>query len=148
MRPLGWQTLHSIEVGRHGSDLDHLVIGPGGVFVINTKRSPGARVTTGRTVVFVRGRQTPYVRNSEFEARRAGQLLSAAAGRTVTVRPMLVFVGALVRGERAGTVTVLPRSRLLIHLQMRGRELSADEVDELHELARRPSTWHPVGSSR
>jgi hypothetical protein len=27
----GWRVLHSVPVGKRGSDIDHLVIGPGGV---------------------------------------------------------------------------------------------------------------------
>lgn len=31
-----WQSLHSVPVGTQGSDIDHVVLGPGGVFTINT----------------------------------------------------------------------------------------------------------------
>jgi hypothetical protein len=32
-----WRCRHSIPVGSNGADIDHLVIGPGGVFTLNTK---------------------------------------------------------------------------------------------------------------
>jgi len=33
-----WRALHSIPIGDRGRDIDHVVIGPPGVFVINSKR--------------------------------------------------------------------------------------------------------------
>src|SRR3954464_10379487 len=37
-----WLVLHDIPVGHHGANIDHLVVGPGGVFSLNTKRLGGA----------------------------------------------------------------------------------------------------------
>jgi hypothetical protein len=42
-----WQVIHVIEVGTPGSDIDHVVIGPGGVFTINTKNHPDSKVWVG-----------------------------------------------------------------------------------------------------
>lgn len=39
-----WRFLHAIPVGESGSDIDHLAIGPGGVFTLNAKHHPGARI--------------------------------------------------------------------------------------------------------
>ena len=39
-----WRALHSVPVGARESDIDHVVIGPGGVFTINTKNHPDARL--------------------------------------------------------------------------------------------------------
>ncbi len=36
-----WRVLHAVPVGTGDSDIDHLVIGPGGVFTVNTKHHPG-----------------------------------------------------------------------------------------------------------
>lgn len=79
-REPGWRALHSIPVGERGADIDHLVIGPGGVFTINAKHHPGARVWVGGEAFFVNGQRHPYVRNSRHEAQRASVLLSAACG--------------------------------------------------------------------
>ena len=32
-----WRVLHAVEVGENGSDIDHVVIGPPGVFTLNAK---------------------------------------------------------------------------------------------------------------
>jgi len=39
-----WCVLHSIPIGTKGKDIDHLVIGPPGVFAINTKDHRGKRI--------------------------------------------------------------------------------------------------------
>src|SRR5882757_6426628 len=59
LRRRGWYVLHGVEFGR-GGDVDHLLISRWGVFTVNTKHHRGARVTVGRSVVFVRGGQQPY----------------------------------------------------------------------------------------
>ncbi len=40
----GWHVLHAVPVGDRGSDIDHVVIGPGGVFTVNTKTHPAHRL--------------------------------------------------------------------------------------------------------
>ncbi|GAW49073.1 MULTISPECIES: nuclease-related domain-containing protein [unclassified Nocardioides] len=42
-----WQFIHAIPVGTRGSDIDHLVVGPGGVFTVNAKNHPHAKVWVG-----------------------------------------------------------------------------------------------------
>lgn len=44
-----WRAIHAIEVGERGSDIDHLVIGPGGVYSLNAKHHPGAKVWSAAT---------------------------------------------------------------------------------------------------
>jgi hypothetical protein len=40
----GWHVLHAVPIGSKGSDIDHLLIGPGGVWTVNTKNHPGKRI--------------------------------------------------------------------------------------------------------
>ena len=35
--PQGWHVFHDLPIGARGANVDHLVIGPAGVFTINTK---------------------------------------------------------------------------------------------------------------
>jgi len=42
-----WRVLHAIPVGERGSDIDHLAIGPAGVFTINAKYHAGAKIWVG-----------------------------------------------------------------------------------------------------
>jgi hypothetical protein len=80
-----WHVLHAVPVGDRGADIDHVVIGPGGVFTINAKHHPDARVWVGGNTFMVNGHRQPYVRNARHEARRASRLLSAAVGSSTEV---------------------------------------------------------------
>ncbi len=89
-----WRSLHAIPVGDRGSDIDHLLIGPGGVFTVNAKNHPGARIWVGGNTFMVNGHRQPYVRNSRYEAERAAKLLTAACGFPVYVQGLIVTVNA------------------------------------------------------
>jgi hypothetical protein len=95
LRRLGdeWTVLHSVPVGDKGSDIDHVVIGPSGVFVINTKRLVEARVWVGRGAFLVNGHKRDYLRYSEFEARRVDDTLRRA-GLAAPVVPVIAVCGA------------------------------------------------------
>ncbi|MBI1758539.1 MAG: NERD domain-containing protein [Actinobacteria bacterium] len=68
--PAAWRVIHAIPLGTDGGDVDHLVIGPGGVFTINTKYHRGARVGVGRDVVVARGTPRSHVEKARREAVR------------------------------------------------------------------------------
>jgi hypothetical protein len=90
----GWGVLASVEL-RSGADIDHIVIGPPGVFTINTKHHKDARIKVRNHVVWVNGfEQRHYIRNSLHEAGSAARQLTRACGMPVDVTPMLAFVGA------------------------------------------------------
>src|SRR6185312_13324595 len=69
-----WRSIHSVPVGEQGADIDHIVIGPAGVFTINAKNHPNASVWVGADTFLVNGTRTWYVRNSRHEAARASRL--------------------------------------------------------------------------
>jgi nuclease-like protein len=150
----GYRVLHSIPLGR-GGDVDHLVIGPRGVVVVNTKHHRGAYVTVGERVVFVgrkRGRVTNYVEKARREADRVRQAVAAAnLGEHVPVRAVLVVHGAMRvhrwrRNEPLG-VTVLPSGRAGRWLRSgrAGAELlSPEQVDALYERLRWSAAWRRV----
>ena len=89
-----WRFLHAIPVGDRGSDIDHLIIGPGGVFTVNAKHHPKAKIWVGGNTFMVNGNRQPYIRNSRYEAARAAKLLTAACGFPVHVEGLIVTVNA------------------------------------------------------
>jgi hypothetical protein len=145
LRRGGWHVLHSVRFGR-GGDVDHLLIGRAGVFTVNTKHHPGARVTVGRSVVFVRGSQQPYVAKALREASRVRTALWAATGRPVNVEPLVVVHGharlsGWLRHHPAG-VRVLPSQVVTWWLRLHARPvLSAEEAEALYAAACDPRTW-------
>jgi hypothetical protein len=124
------------------SDIDHVAIGPGGVFTINTKNHSGKRVTVGAKGVWVNGTWTPHARNSAYEADRATRLLSEACEFPVFVGGVVVALcGNFSRKAHPSPVHVLARSELQRWLRNRKAVLSPDSVEDIYQRARWASTW-------
>lgn len=140
-----WRVLHAIDVGTSGSDIDHLVVGPGGVFTINAKHHRDATIWVGGNTVMVNGQRQPYVRNARFEADRAARLLGAVCGFDVAVQGLVVPVNArdVVVKAQPVDVRVVPRMQLVAWLLRHGATLDAERVAAIHEMARRSTTWRP-----
>lgn len=144
----GWTVLHAVPVGRRESDIDHVVIGPAGVFTINTKHHAGKRVSVGRNEVFVSGRNGHYVKNSAFEANRASDLLTAAAGLDVVAQPVLVFVDAReIAGKReVGGVQIVDASRLVRWLTKQPTSWDSNAAARVARAAEHGGTWRAAAS--
>lgn len=139
-----WRFLNAIRVGGRGSDIDHLVIGPGGVFVVNAKHHPRARVWVGGNTFIVNGNRVPYVRNSRHEAARAAKLLTAAVGFPVHVEGLIVTVNAasvVIKSQPDG-VSVVPRMKIAKWLLRHGGIYGPETLDAIFAAARRSTTWH------
>jgi len=140
-----WRDLHVVRVGERGSDIDHVVIGPGGVFTINAKHHPGAKIWVAGDTFMVNGQWQPYIRNSRHGAKRAARLLSASCGFPVEVAGVVVPVRAAdVAVKKApDDVFVVPRAQVARWLRRRPEVLSADAIDAILATARRSTTWQP-----
>jgi hypothetical protein len=139
-----WTAMHAIPVGTRHADIDHLVIGPGGVFSLNTKHHPDADVWVGGDTLMVNGGRVPYVRNSRHEAERATRLLSAAVGRPVPVAGMIVLVGCNlpIKVKTAPRdVHVVTRRKLASWFSGLGPVWSDAELTDIWEAPRRSTTW-------
>lgn len=139
----GWRVLHAVPVGRRDSDIDHVVVGPAGVFTINTKHHAGKRVSMGRSDLLVSGRNDHYVKSSVFEARRASELLSAAVGFGVVARPVLAFVDAKeLPGKRElNGVQIVDASRLVRWLTKQPAIWGTDACAAVARAASHAATW-------
>ena len=140
-----WRFLHAIPVGDRGSDIDHLVIGPGGIFTVNAKHHPGAKIWVGGDTFMVNGNRQPYIRNSRHEAARAAKLLTAACGFPVHAEGVVVTVNAddlTVKKAPAG-VHVVPRMQVARWLRRHSDILDSDVLDQIFDAARRSTTWRP-----
>lgn len=143
-----WKVLHSVPIGDEGSDIDHLVIGPGGIYTLNTKAHPGSKIVCSENRVRVCGQSSskyqPYAKKSRFEAARAARILSQASGLNVDVKGLIVYIAEEVE------VMSNPKDRKVIHLSadklvpwLRSREtsLAPSAIDLLFEKARWSRTW-------
>ncbi|HEY3410026.1 MAG TPA: nuclease-related domain-containing protein, partial [Propionicimonas sp.] len=146
LRADGWRLLHSVPVGNRGSDIDHVLLGPGGIYTLNTKTHPDGKIWVGKTTVMVNGHKQPYLRNSRFEADRAARLLSAAVGWSVEVTPALVFltgtfIPQITIKDKPEGVIILDRLDLPRYFRKRQPRLTPSEVAQVFEYARRSITW-------
>jgi hypothetical protein len=90
----GWAVLHDLAIPGSQANIDHLVVGPGGVFVIDSKQyrgrlqlDPSGRLWHGRYPL------APTLRAVSFEADRAARVLSDPG---LVVVPIVAVHGARV----------------------------------------------------
>lgn len=142
-----WHVIHAIRVGNRGADIDHLLIGPPGVFTVNAKHHPHANVWAGGDTFMINGQRVPYIRNSRHEAHRAARLLTEQVGFPVTATGLIAVIGAH-KGFRVKSqpedhaVVVVSRRRIAPHLLRLTPCLTAREIEAIYEVARRSTTWH------
>ena len=138
-----WKVLHAVPIGTRGSDIDHVVAGPAGVFTINTKFHEDAKVWVGSRRLLVNGQRTDHLRNARFEAARVSKLLSEAVGTDIVVAPLVVIVGAreITIREQPADVVVLRAPSLTGWLRRRKPQLEPDAVALLTETISRRETW-------
>ncbi|MFC9560398.1 NERD domain-containing protein [Agromyces sp. NPDC056965] len=147
-----WTVLHSVPVGVDGSDIDHVLIGPPGVFTINTKHHPGGRVWVAGRGLRVNNQPKHYLSNAAHEAARAERLLSRASGLSVEVVGIIVIVGASVTVKApphsdSAQIGVIPAAALLQTVQVR-RAYSDEQLARIVAAAVRPETWSSARPKR
>lgn len=137
--PPGWHVLHGVPVGMH-ADIDHVVVGPPGVVVVNTKHHQGVDVTAGTHTVFVAGQPKSYLRDIRADAARARSALGAL---DAPVHPVICLVGArrLRRSSPAEDVTVVASPLLVATLTALPARLQPAEVEAAYARLRRASSW-------
>jgi hypothetical protein len=138
-----WRVLHSIPVGTDGTDIDHVVIGRGGVFTLNSKHHPGGRIWVAGDTFMVNGKRHPYVHASRHEAVRATRVLSAACGFPIEVTPVVVPVNAddITVKSKPRDVHVVNRRRLRRWLRRRPEVMDDRAIAAVYSAARWDSTW-------
>lgn len=142
--PPSWRVLHSVPVGKHGADVDHVVMGPGGVFTVNAKNHPNARVWVGGSTLLINGHRTDYVTKSIREAQRATRLLSAKLAFPVTVHGIVALAGChkgIEIKSQPRLVHVTGAKKLPGWLTGLGTLLTPEQVEAIFESARRSTTW-------
>jgi Nuclease-related domain len=134
LRPYGYVALHARAIPGSGSVIDHLVIGPGGVYALDSehwdRRLP---VRTGSAGLLYHG---PFGRrerleHARWEAGQASILIGAALHRPVQVRPAMAIYGPTIPWTVANLdgVAVFSGSRLRKYLRRQTRKNRADRLD-------------------
>jgi hypothetical protein len=132
----GWAVLHDLALPGSQANLDHLVIGPGGVFMIDSKRYRG-RLQLDPTGRLWHGRHplAPTLRAVDFEADQAAQILPDPG---VAVVPIVAVHGAQVPWGKVVTdgVPVVAARRLPSMLRQLPAVLGPERVAWLADQAR------------
>ncbi|MGZ3101432.1 nuclease-related domain-containing protein [Streptomyces sp. H72] len=138
----GWRVLHSISLANK-VDVDHLLIGPGGVFSINTKHHHKRAVWVGDDSVKVdHGKPAPYARKSRAEAKRVARVLEHYCGFPVPVEPVLVFVGVTDLKVVATQLSVrVYQERQVAALAPLSGVLTPEQVEQVYSVARHRQAW-------
>ncbi|MFJ8430320.1 nuclease-related domain-containing protein [Kitasatospora sp. NPDC094019] len=145
LRAYGWYVLHAVPLPS-GADIDHVVIGPPGVFTVNTKHHPNATVWVGDKRLTVNRNSYPYIEKSLLEGSRTAELLRRWCGLAVPVHPVIAVVGTrtLTHSGSPG-VDVVDGSRIADTLGSRPPILEPHRAAALFDIARRRSVWSQFG---
>jgi Nuclease-related domain len=132
----GWAALHNVAVAGSRGNIDHLVIGPGGVFVVDSKQCRG-RLQLDSSGRLWHGSYplAPALRAVDFEADRAAQVLTDPG---VAVVPIVAIHGAQVPWGKVvmDGVPVVPARRLPSMLRELTAVLGPERVADLADQAR------------
>ncbi|TFD50265.1 NERD domain-containing protein [Cryobacterium frigoriphilum] len=144
--PPEWRVFHALPIGKAGADIDHLVLGPGGIFTINTKHHRGKKIWINDKGFLVSGRRHPYIRNSEFEAGRVTKLLRKRVPQLAPARSVLALVspGPITVKKKPAEVSVMDAINLRRWLLKQPVALAEAELLELSAIIDAPATWSPV----
>lgn len=138
-----WRVLHGVPVGVRGADIDHLVIGPGGVITINAKNHPGAEVRVNGRTVRVNGYASPHGHSARRELERVTISLGAATGFTIAPVAVIAVANAssIKVTKSAPGVHVMAVKELTRWISALGTTLDDERVDQIFEAARKSTTW-------
>jgi hypothetical protein len=146
--PPEWATFHALPIGTQSADIDHLVVGPGGIFTINTRHHRGKVIRLGKQSMFVNGRPVPHLQNAEAEAERVMTVLRERMPLLPPVQPVIALVEPLqiAIDEKPGRVKVVDARELPRWLSGLSVMLSEPELDEVVDILDDPGTWAPTGA--
>lgn len=139
--PDGWTSLHALPVGTKDSDIDHIVVGPGGVFAINTKHHSGKPVWIADRTFMVSGHKQPHLRNAVYDADRVARLLGDQM--PVPVHPVIVLVDpkSITVKKDPERVKIIDARHLLRWLVKRPVVLAPNATQRVASLLADPTTW-------
>ena len=145
--PAEWAVFHALPVGKRDSDIDHVVVGPAGVFVINTNHHNNKPVWIAGGTFMVSGHSKPHLRNSAFDADRVERLLFERDLASPVV-PMIVLVDprSITVKRAPERVQVVDARSLSRWLTRRAEVLSPEVVLDVVAVLDDPGNWR-VGTA-
>jgi hypothetical protein len=164
MRREGYFSLDARPIPNSREFIDHLVVGPTGVYAIDSEKwDPKLPIRTwnGKKLYHGPESQKDRLEHAAWEAAQASEILSGALGTEITVRPALAIYGPKIPWDVATirNVDVFTGPALRKYLKRRGRmkeggvRLTREEVRTIYDTAARllpdvtasHTTYTPVG---
>jgi hypothetical protein len=148
MRREGYFALDARPIPNSREFIDHLVVGPTGVYAIDSEKwDPKLPIRTwnGKKLYHGPESQKDRLEHAVWEAAQASELLSGALGTEITVRPALAIYGPKIPWDIATirNVDVFTGPALRKYLKRRGRmkdgvvRLTREEVRTIYDTASR-----------
>jgi Nuclease-related domain len=141
-----WFVRHAVPIGADLKDVDHLVIGPGGVYVINTKHHQGKSVWVGDYVVRINKTSVPYISIAQGDGLDVARRLTNKVGFPVAVTSVIAVLHArsLVDGRLPHNrrVAVVDAQHLARWILAQPRTLDDGDLALIKHGAEDPQTWH------
>jgi hypothetical protein len=140
----GYRAMHGLAIPDSNEQIDHLVIGPAGVFAIDSEdwaRRIPVRTSSHRELWHGPQNMRDRLVHAQWEADQAAGLLSGELGKAVTVRPAMAVYGPKIAWDVATIrdVDVFSGPRLRKYLRRRVRRhelrLSTAEIERIEKAA-------------
>ncbi len=144
MERSGYRSLHSRPIPGSKEFIDHLVVGPTGVYAIDSEkwdRRLPIRTRNARQLWHGPESKKDRLEHAKWEAERASTLLSGNLRMEITVRPTMAVYGPKIPWDIATIrdVDVFSGPRLRKYLRKRGKmskeRLSEAEIEKIHRAA-------------
>jgi hypothetical protein len=142
--PAGWHRIEAVDLGDRRRPVEHVIVGPGGVFVVTAAVHLDDRIWIRGDGFVVNGEWMPYLRETRREVGRVDRVLSTAVGVAVSVRGVVVLVADPARcaiKHQPDDLHVAAPGTLRTWLASRPAGLDGATVDRNHALLRRSSAW-------
>jgi Nuclease-related domain len=141
----GYRAMHCVSIPDSDDQIDHLLIGPAGVYAIDSEawdRRVPVRTSSHRQLWHGSANMKDRLEHSLWESERAAELLSDTLGSPVSVRSAMAVYGPKIPWDVATIrdVDVLSGPRLRKYLKGRARQvkkqrLSASEIERIEKAA-------------
>ncbi|HYP23854.1 MAG TPA: nuclease-related domain-containing protein [Actinomycetota bacterium] len=136
-----WNAVHDRPLGEGRRNVDHVVVGRGGVFSVNAKNLSG-KVVVKRNAFLVNNRADKCLHVARDEAVRVARLLTSATGEPVAVTPVIVVrCAALDIQAQPEGVHVISVHDVPQWFEAHGEVLDAPRVSRIWRSVCRPGLW-------
>ena len=147
--PEGYSVYHSLPIRNTAFWIDHLVVGPGGIFSLNAKTHWDRDLDGSLRSIPVDNHAMPYLRDVRFESAQVTTLLAGAMPVDAVIHPVIVLVNPrkILLARQPVSVTVIDARRLRRWLVAHAPVLSAGEQAALTEVIDDPMVWRTSGAA-